>query len=58
MCQLCGVVEEVILDEDRQIKDYSPYKRINHFREWLNQFQAKQSPDIPECVFKDIIFEY
>lgn len=57
VCQLCGVVEEVILDEDRQIKDYSPYKRINHFREWLNQFQAKQSPDIPECVFKDIIFE-
>lgn len=57
ICQYCGDVEEVILDEDRQIKDYSPYKRINHFREWLNQFQAKQSPDIPEEVFKDIITE-
>ena len=57
ICQYCGDVEEVILDEDRQIKDYSPYKRINHFREWLNQFQAKQSPDIPEEVFKDIIDE-
>jgi len=57
ICQYCGDVEEVILDEDRQIKDYSPYKRINHFREWLNQFQAKQSPDIPEEVFKDIINE-
>ena len=57
ICQYCGDVEEVILDEDRQIKDYSPYKRINHFREWLNQFQAKQSPDIPEEIFKDIINE-
>jgi hypothetical protein len=57
VCQICGIVEEIILDEDRQIKDYSPYKRINHFREWLNQFQAKQSPDIPEIVFKDIIDE-
>jgi hypothetical protein len=57
VCQVCGIVEEIILDEDRQIKDYSPYKRINHFREWLNQFQAKQSPDIPEIIFKDIIDE-
>ena len=57
ICQYCGDVEEIILDEDRQIKDYSPYKRINHFREWLNQFQAKQSPDIPEYIFRDIIIE-
>jgi hypothetical protein len=57
ICQSCGSIEEIILDEDHQIKDYSPYKRINHFREWLNQFQAKQSPDIPEVIFKDIIDE-
>jgi hypothetical protein len=57
VCQCCGDVEEIILDEDRQIKDYSPYRRINHFREWLNQFQAKQSPEIPENVYKDIIIE-
>lgn len=57
VCQCCGDVEEIILDEDRQIKDYSPYRRINHFREWLNQFQAKQSPEIHEDVYKDIIIE-
>jgi hypothetical protein len=57
VCQCCGDVEEIIIDEDRQIKDYSPYRRINHFREWLNQFQAKQSPEIPEQVYKDIITE-
>jgi len=45
ICQCCGDCEIIIIDEDRQIKDYSPYRRLNHFREWLNQFQAKQSPD-------------
>ena len=57
ICPCCGDSEMVILDEDRQIKDYSPYRRLNHFREWLNQFQAKQSPDIPEQVFIDIVKE-
>lgn len=57
VCQCCGDIEEIILDEDIQIKDYSPYRRINHFREWLNQFQAKQSPDIHEDVYKDIVDE-
>lgn len=57
ICPCCGDSEMIILDEDRQIKDYSPYRRLNHFREWLNQFQAKQSPDIPEQVFVDIVKE-
>ena len=57
ICPLCGNSETIILDEDKQIKDYSPYRRLNHFREWLNQFQAKQSPDIPEHVFIDIVKE-
>jgi hypothetical protein len=57
ICPECGDSECIILDEDRQIKDYSPYRRSNHFREWLNQFQAKQSPDIPEQVFIDIVKE-
>jgi predicted RNA-binding Zn-ribbon protein involved in translation (DUF1610 family) len=57
ICPCCGDSEMIILDEDRQIKDYSPYRRINHFKEWLNQFQAKQSPDLPEEVFIDIVKE-
>lgn len=57
ICPSCGDSEIIILDEDRQIKDYSPYRRLNHFREWLNQFQAKQSPDIPEHVYIDIVKE-
>jgi predicted RNA-binding Zn-ribbon protein involved in translation (DUF1610 family) len=57
ICPFCGDVDTIILDEDKQIKDYSPYRRLNHFKEWLNQFQAKQSPEIPEQVFIDIIRE-
>ena len=57
ICQCCGDSEVIILDDDHQIKDYSPYRRLNHFREWLNQFQAKQSPDIPEQIFIDIVSE-
>lgn len=57
ICPCCGDSEIIIFDEDRQIKDYSPYRRLNHFREWLNQFQAKQSPDIPEQVFINIVKE-
>jgi hypothetical protein len=55
ICSWCGDAENIILDEERQIKNYSPYQRINHFKEWLNQFQSKQSPDIPEQVFKDLM---
>jgi hypothetical protein len=57
VCPLCGDMEIIIMDEDVQIKDYSPYKRLNRFREWLNAFQAKQSPEIDEKVYKDIIDE-
>jgi hypothetical protein len=57
ICTCCGDSETIILDEDRQIKDYSPYRRLNHFREWLNQFQAKQTPEIDEQIFIDIVRE-
>ncbi len=57
VCPLCGDSEEIILDEDRQIKEYSPYKRINHFKEWINQFQAKETTEIPENIFIEIIDE-
>lgn len=57
ICPLCGDMEIIIMDEDVQIKDYSPYKRLNRFREWLNAFQAKQSPEIDNNIYKEIIDE-
>lgn len=52
ICPECGDSEEIIFNEE--ITDYSPYKRENRFKECINLFQAKQSPDIPESVFIEI----
>ena len=63
-CDTCGYQEFVLIDSDKpSYKDpprevtYYAYKRINHFNEWLAQFQAKESTEIPEEVFEAIIEE-
>jgi len=63
-CDTCGEQEFVLIDSDKpSYKDpprevtYYAYKRINHFNEWLAQFQAKESTDIPEDVFQAILDE-
>lgn len=57
----CAVEEFVLVEcEKPSYKDPPreqscfPYKRINHFNEWLAQFQAKESTDIPEEVYDRI----
>ena len=57
ICPECGDMEFVIIDEDKQIKEYSPYKRVNHFKEWLNQLQAKEITEISEDIFENIVIE-
>jgi len=63
-CDGCGYQEFVLIDSDKpSYKDpprevtYYAYKRINHFNEWLAQFQAKESTEIPEDIFQAIIEE-
>lgn len=63
-CDQCGYQEFVLIDSDKpSYKDpprevtYYAYKRINHFNEWLAQFQAKESTEIPEEVFDEIMEE-
>lgn len=63
-CEKCGYQEFVLIDSDKpSYKDpprevtYYAYKRINHFNEWLAQFQAKESTDIPEEIFQAIMDE-
>ena len=63
-CVSCGFQEFVLIDSDKpSYKDpprevsYYAYKRINHFNEWLAQFQAKESTDIPNEVFDSILIE-
>ena len=63
-CDMCGHQEFVLIDSDKpSYKDpprevtYYAYKRINHFNEWLAQFQAKESTEIPEDIFQAILEE-
>jgi len=43
--------------KDVEILSHFAYKRINHFREWLTQIQAKESTIIPEDVIIKILKE-
>jgi hypothetical protein len=63
VCKNCGDAEYVIIESD--IPNYKecgtekpcyPYKRLNHFIEWLNQFQARESTEIPKHAY-DIILD-
>jgi predicted Zn-ribbon and HTH transcriptional regulator len=63
-CPKCGYQEFVLIDSDKpSYKDpprevsYYAYKRINHFNEWLAQFQAKESTEIPTYVYDEIVEE-
>jgi hypothetical protein len=63
-CTECGYQEAVLIDSDKpSYKDpprevsYYAYKRINHFNEWLAQFQAKESTEIPQEVYNAICAE-
>jgi len=64
VCNICGYQELLLVEQNRPIlkqntKDTSHfcYKRINHFREWCNQVQGKESTDIPDEIFEKILTE-
>ncbi len=64
VCEKCGQVDYIVIDSDKpSYKDppkeisYFAYKRINHFNEWLAQFQAKETTDIPQELYEQIIME-
>jgi hypothetical protein len=64
ICEKCGYQELLLVEQNRPIlkqnaKDTShfSYKRINHFREWCNQVQGKESTDIPDEIFEKILNE-
>ena len=61
LCNHCYATHQYLVDNDKpsykeppkEISFYA-YKRINHFREILSQFQAKESTDIPKEVIENI----
>ncbi len=63
-CSKCGNQEFILVDSDKpSYKDpprevsYYAYKKINHFNEWLAQFQAKESTEIPNEVYDTILVQ-
>ena len=64
ICEQCGIQQNILIESDKpSFKDppmevcYFSYKRVNHFNEWLAQFQAKESTEIPDEVYDKILAE-
>lgn len=64
ICETCGFQESLLVEQNRPILKHNnketshySYKRINHFREWCNQVQGKESTDIPDEIFEKIVNE-
>jgi len=63
-CSTCGKTIDIIIttekssynDPPKEI-NYFSYKRINHYNEWLAQFQGKENIEIPPEIYRDINFE-
>jgi hypothetical protein len=60
-CSDCGYREYILVDSEKpSYKDppremsYYAYKKINHLNEWLAQFQAKETTEIPQSVLDQI----
>lgn len=63
ICPNCGYQDVLLVEQNRPLlrqvtkESTASYKRINHFREWCSQLQGKESTDIPEMVFEQILQE-
>jgi hypothetical protein len=63
ICAGCGYQDVLLVEQNRPLlrqvtkESTASYKRINHFREWCSQMQGKESTDIPESVFEQILLE-
>lgn len=65
ICMNCSLSKKIFIDSDKPVvyKDmpkeltYFAYKRINHFNEWLAQFQAKETTVIPKEIYINIVNE-
>ena len=64
ICPSCGIVENIIINSDKPSYKDPPkeqtsfcYKRINHLNEFLAQFQAKETTEIPDEIYNEILVE-
>jgi len=63
-CSSCGsskrimiITDKVSYSDPQSEITYYTYKRINHFNEWLAQFQAKERTDLPDEIYVKIMEE-
>lgn len=61
VCDKCGNVERILVEseipsykDNGADKPIYPYKRLNHFMECINQFQAKENIVIPDNIYEQI----
>lgn len=64
VCTDCGAADrsteyEMDYKEDKDMDKtiVYPYKRENHFNEWINQFQAKEVTTVPQKIIEDLRIE-
>ena len=64
LCSSCGasklimiITDKVSYSDPQSEITYYTYKRINHFNEWLAQFQAKERNDLPNEIYLKIVDE-
>jgi hypothetical protein len=66
-CAICGTEIDVTFaprhtsfkeTKTTELVPEFPYKRINHFQEWLSQIQGKQNTEIVEKVFTGLQIEF
>ena len=64
LCSSCGaskiimiITDKVSYSDPQSEITYYTYKRINHFNEWLAQFQAKERNDLPAEIYMKIVDE-
>ena len=59
LCSNCGNTIDILINTQKNSYNEAPkevnyfsYKRINHFNEWLAQFQAKETTEIPNELYE------
>jgi hypothetical protein len=62
ICKKCGETEHIVMENENNNNKESafekqkyPYKKINHLKEKLNQFQSKETADVPDEIYDMII---
>jgi len=61
ICKQCGYTKSILINSEKsnykeppKENSYFAYKRMNHFNEWLAQFQAKETTDIPNEIYDKV----